>query len=110
MTRDTFEFLLDNLREILQKQPTNSKPNPTTVERQLASTLYRYAHGVSFLTIGDLFGMSKELACRIFHKTTHAMVYLLYDDFVKLPATEKEWEDQAKGFIKRSWSCKNFVT
>ena len=62
-----FDFLLDKLRPVLEKTSTNLIPNPTIVDRQIASTLYRYAHGSSFLTIGDLFGISKESACTIFH-------------------------------------------
>ena len=91
---------MQRLRPALEKSPTNAKPNPTSVERQVASTLYRYAHGVSFDTIGDLFGISKELACTIFNKTSRAIVYHLYDEFVKLPATEDEWQEEMKGFLE----------
>ena len=82
------------------KKTTNAKPNPTSVEKQVASTPYRYAHGVSFHTIGDLFGISKELACTIFNKTSRAIVFHLYDEFVKLPTTEDEWQEELKGFIE----------
>ena len=90
VNRVTFTFLVQRLRPVLEKSPTNAKPNPTSVERQVASTLYRYAHGVS----------SKELACTIFNKTSRAIVYHLYDEFVKLPATEDEWQEEMKGFLE----------
>ena len=86
----------------MTKRATKAKSNPTTVDRQLASTLYRYAHGASFITIGRLFGIPKELACTIFHKTSRAIVYFLYDEFVKLPSAEnkEEWEAQLIGFME----------
>ena len=40
LNRETFDFILDRIRPELEKKPTNAKPNPTTVDRQLASTLY----------------------------------------------------------------------
>ena len=98
MNRNTFQFLLETVRPSLTKRTTNAKPNPITVDRQLASTLYRYARGTSFITIGYLFGISKELASIIFHKTSRAIDYFLYDKYVKLPSAEneEEWEAQLK--------------
>ena len=88
LNRETFDFILDRIRPELEKKPTNTKPNPSTVGRQLASTLYRYAHGTSFITVGHLFGISKELACKIFHKTSRAIIYFLYEEFVRIPAAD----------------------
>ena len=101
MNRNTFQFLLETVRPSLTKRTTNAKPNPTTVDRQLASTLYRYAH-TSFITIRHLFGISKELASTIFHKTSRAIVYFLYDEYTKLPyaENEEEWEAQLIGCLE----------
>ena len=84
----------------LEKKPTNAKPNPTTVDRQLASTLYRYVHGTSFITLGHLFGISKELVCKMFHKTSRVIIYFLYETFVRIQTTDDEWADELKGFMK----------
>ena len=39
INRETFDIILDRIRPELEKKPTNAKPNPLTVGRQLASTL-----------------------------------------------------------------------
>ena len=49
VTRETFNIILDHIREDIKKQPTNLKPFPTTPEQQLGLTLYRLVHGCHFL-------------------------------------------------------------
>ena len=39
VSRNIFQFLLETVRPSLTKRTTNAKPNLTTVDRQLASTL-----------------------------------------------------------------------
>ena len=36
----------------------------------------------------------------MFHKTSRAVIYLLYEESVRLPATDDEWADELKGFMK----------
>ena len=65
--RETFEYIIGEIRLDIQKEPTNFKSNPTSVDRQLAITLYRLAHGCSFSTLSDLFGVSISLASETFN-------------------------------------------
>ena len=58
ISRTPFEILVDSLRAYLQKTPTNACPVPISPEKQFALTLYRLAHGTSYLTTGALFGVS----------------------------------------------------
>ena len=58
VTRETFNIILDHIREDIKKQPTNLEPFLTTPKQQLGLTLYRLAHGCSFSTVADLFGVS----------------------------------------------------
>ena len=76
---------MDHIREDIKKQPTNLKPFPTTLEQQLGLTLYRLAHGCSFSTVADLFGVSISLAGQTFNKVTRVLVARMYDTFVVLP-------------------------
>ena len=48
-------------------------------------TLYRLAHGCSFSTVADLFGVSISIAAQTFNKVTRVLVAQLYDTFVILP-------------------------
>ena len=56
-------------------------------ENQLALTLYRLAHGCSFIVINDLFGISKSLAVQTFNKVVRELVMNIYNDYIKLPST-----------------------
>ena len=82
--RETFNIILDHIREDIKKQPTNLKPFPTTLEQQLGLTLYRLAHGCSFSTVADLFGVSISLAGQTFNKVTRVLVARMYNTFVVL--------------------------
>ena len=53
VTRETFNIILDHIREDIKKQPTNLEPFLTTPKQQLGLT-----HGCSFSTVADLFGVS----------------------------------------------------
>ena len=93
-------YLLNNLYDQLLLQPTNFNANPTSPDRQLALTLYRLAHGVTYSVIEDVFGISKESGCHFFNKVVRLIVSNFYDEYVKLPDTDEEWETEIRGFIE----------
>lgn len=98
--RETFDLLLDSLYDDLLLTPTNFLRNPTSPDRQLAATLYRLAHGVTYNVLEDVFGISKEAGCSFFNKTVRLIVSHFYDEYVKLPETDEEWESELRGFIE----------
>ena len=100
VSRETFEYILNVIEPHIAKIPTNLNPSPTSADRQLASTLYRLAHGCSYSTISDLFGISISAAAKIFNKVVRVLVLLLYDEYVKIPSSDQDWECQLKGFIE----------
>ena len=65
VNRDRFNYLLQELQESIKRETTRFK-EPVAPEIQLALTLYRLAHGCSFATIGDLFGIATSTACKSF--------------------------------------------
>ena len=65
--RETFEYIIGEIRLDIKKEPTNLKSNPTSDDRQLAITLYRLAHGCSFSTLSGLFGVSISLGGETFN-------------------------------------------
>ena len=100
LNRINFEFILNCIRAMIVKQPTNMIPNPIEEHRQLALTIYRLAHGCSFNVLNDLFGVSQALATEFLNKVIKVMVHCLYDEFVKTPHTEEEWVNEGKFFME----------
>ena len=74
VTRDTFEYILQEIRQDIMKTPTNFEPNPIEPHRQLGLTLYRLAHGCDFQVIEDVFGVSKSLGVATFNKVIRTMI------------------------------------
>ena len=100
INRETFNFILQTIEPYITKTPTNIVPDPIEPEKQLALTIYRLAHGVSFLVIGDLFVISKSLAIKTFNHVVRELVIHLYNDYIKLPTSEEELVTKLKGFIE----------
>ena len=76
------------------------KPNPATDDHQLSLTIYRLAHGCSYSTLADLFGVSISLASETFNYVCRILLPTMYDEYVHFPETEKDWEAEILGFIE----------
>ena len=63
VNRNTFNYILQELQESIKRKTTRFKV-PVAPEIQLALTLYLLAHGCSFATVGDLFGIATSTACK----------------------------------------------
>ena len=100
VSRETFDFILNEISNEIVKQPTRMKPNPTPPSTQLAVCLYRLAHGCSYLTVGDLFGIAAPTAYCIYMDVCKVLVHTLYDRMVYMPRTAEEWSEELKGFIE----------
>ena len=74
VNRDTFNFILDEIRPDIEKTPTNLKPTPIEAHRQLGLSLYRLAHGSDFQVIEDVFGVSKSLGIKTFNHVIRVMI------------------------------------
>ena len=85
VSRDTFQLILRKIGPFIDKEPTNMGPEPIETHRQLALTIYRLGHGVTFNTLADLFGVSMALAERTFNRIIRLFVSTMYDTYVKMP-------------------------
>ena len=99
VNKDTFDFILSQIRVHIAKQPTNMKPNLIPPETTLALTMYRLAHGCSFTTLEDLFGWSIATCEKEFNHCCRIIVSCLYDRYVRMPANDDEWKEELKEFI-----------
>ena len=100
VNRKIFNTILDVLKDELILQATNLNPSPTSPDRQLALALYMLAHGCTYSVLEDLFAVSIESGCVFFNKVCRLLVAHFYDDYVKLPETDEEWEAELRGFIE----------
>ena len=55
------DFILATVADYIRKKTTRFK-QPTSPERQVGHALYRLAHGCSYTTAGDLFGVAPSTA------------------------------------------------
>ena len=62
--------------------------------------MYRLAHGFSYSTVGDLFGVASSTAWQIFKKVIHVIVQVFYDGYVTLPTTEDRGKAELDAFLK----------
>ena len=100
INRTTFNLLLNTLWDGQVLTPTNFVPEPTSPDRQLAASQYRLAHRVTYTIFEDVFGISKELGCVFFNKVIRLIVAYFYEEYVKLPETDEQWEVEVCGFIE----------
>ena len=100
INRTTFNLLLNTLWDGLVLTPTNFVPEPTSPDRQLAASLYRLAHGVTYTVLEDVFGILKESGCVFFSKVIRVIVAYFYDKYAKLPETDEQWEVEVRVFIE----------
>ena len=99
VTRETFEFILETVTDDIAEETTKFK-KPTSPQCQLALTVYRLAHGCSYTTVGDLFGVAPSTACTIFNHVIRCIVQPLFDDYVVLPRKEEEWKNELNAFLE----------
>ena len=76
------------------------KPHPTLPATKLALCLYRLAHGCTFLSVGDLFGVAESTAHSIFQDVCTAIVKYLYDILVFSPRNLEEWSHELQSFLE----------
>ena len=99
VNRDTFDFILNATEDLITKEVTKFK-KPVSADRQLGLTLYRLAHGCSYSTVGDLFGVASSTACQIFNEVIRVIVQAFYDEYVAFSTTEDGWKAELNAFLE----------
>ena len=100
LKKDNFNIILNRIEVSIVKTPTNLVPESIEPDRQLGLTIYKLAHGCTFMVIGDVFGISKSLATQTFNHVVMELVVNLFDEYVKMPSTKQEWINEIKSFIE----------
>jgi len=95
INRATFQFILGEVEEQLVKEPTRFRPEAIPPDTQLAITLYRLAHGCTYSTVGDLFGVAESTASVIFNQVYKILVSTSLRQICVLAQKESRMEAQA---------------
>ena len=82
MSRETFQYLCDQLRPLIQKQNTRMRRSVST-ERRVAITLWVLATPAEYRSVAHLFGLARCTVCQIMNETCRAIVQKLLRVYVR---------------------------
>ena len=103
MSRETFDFLVDELRPALEKQATNFK-QPIHYKRRLAAVLWWFATPAKYRTISTLFGIGKATLCVLVREVCAAIKDILFRRYISLPTGARlariVRDFEARGFLQ----------
>ena len=84
MSRDTFQYLCDQLRPLIQKQKTHMRESVST-EHRLAITLWVLATPGEYRSVAHLFGLARCTVCQVLNETCRAIAQKLLSVYVRFP-------------------------
>ena len=95
MSRESFYYLCDQLKHLLEKQ-TMKLRKPLSVEQRVAIILWVLATTVEYRTVAHLFGVARSTVCVVVHETCEAIVSRLLPVYILFPTSE-QLADVVKG-------------
>ena len=98
MSRDTFQYLCDQLKPLIQKQDTRTRRSVST-ERQVAITLWVLATPAEYRSVAHLFGLARCTVCKIVNETCRAIVQKLLPVYIRFPSGNS-LADAVRGFME----------
>jgi len=84
VSKNTFHFLLDELRADLERQDTEMR-KAVTVRRKVALFLYYLASTDSYRSLGNLFGLSRAFVCICLRQVSEAILKKLKPKYISFP-------------------------
>ncbi|KAL8190681.1 UNVERIFIED_CONTAM: hypothetical protein K2H54_059148 [Gekko kuhli] len=109
--RSTFDWLVDALRDVLQRQRTEMRA-PVSVERRVAVALWWMASTMSYRTVAHQFGLARSTVAGIVVEVTRAITEALLDRVVYLRDPDKVLQghrggcqpQRARGWMQVQWN------
>ena len=99
VSRDTFQYLCDQLRPLIRKQDTRMRKCVST-ERRVAITLWVLATPSKYRSVAHLFGLACCTVCKIVNETCRAIIQKLLPLYVRFP-TVSGLVDVVRGFKEK---------
>ena len=96
VSRDTFQYLCDQLRPLIRKQDTRMRKSVST-ERRVAITLWVLATPAEYRSVAHLFGLARCTVCKIVNETCRAIIQKLLPLYIRFP-TGSGLADVVRGF------------
>ena len=96
MSQETVLFLCDILHDLMVKDSTNIRET-IPVPKRIAVALWWLAHGSSYCVVGQNFGVSTSIVCRITKDFVGALVYLR-NNYISWPQTPEECSNAVESF------------
>ena len=84
ISKNTFHFLVDELRADLKRQDTEMR-KAVTVQRKIALFLYYLASTDSYRSLGNLFGLSRGFVCICLRQVSEAILQKLKPKYISFP-------------------------
>lgn len=81
MSRETFDYVYDELADQLQKSNTTMR-DPLPGKKRLAATLYRMATNAEYIKVASLFGIGKSTTTSLVREVCDVIVANLKDKFL----------------------------
>lgn len=97
MTRETFNFIVDELDSALKKKDTRFRPS-IPVRKRVGLGIHHLASCEEYRVVAALFGVGKSTACKIVNSFCKAVCKHLLTKFIKFPSTLKELKETADQF------------
>ncbi|CAI6346371.1 unnamed protein product [Macrosiphum euphorbiae] len=101
----TFDFLLDLIGPLIQKEDTIMRES-IPPEQRLLATLTFLATGMSYQRLKFSTAISASSLCEIIPETCDAIFKVLKKDYLTFPKNKNEWQSISKGF-KDQWQVIN---
>ena len=100
VSQESFKSLCAQLRPYIEMQATNMRL-PTSVEKQVAITLYYLADEGCYRKAANAFGVSRSTVSVVVRRVCHAITVYLGPKYIKLPQTEEEVRNAVNKFEER---------
>ena len=92
-------IIFQRIEKFIVKKPTNMVSFSIESRRWVAITLYQCPHGCTFSAVPDI-SVSIAFTVRVFASVWKELIRNVFTDYVKMPSTDKEWIEEAIGFIE----------
>ncbi|XP_046858179.1 protein ANTAGONIST OF LIKE HETEROCHROMATIN PROTEIN 1-like [Xenia sp. Carnegie-2017] len=100
MSQDNFMKLCNKIRIPLQKKVTNMRV-PTSVEKQVAMTLYYLADEGRLRKVANAFGVSRSTVSLAIRRVCFVISTVLGPEYIRLPQTEHDVFEAVSNFYEK---------